>query len=490
MTACVVELDKSQARCGDGDLVGAEACDDGNADDGDGCSSICAVEPGWACQGVPSTCSTTCGDGTRAGTESCDDADLGGASCGSEGYTDGVLQCDSVCSFDTSGCTDCGNGICEAENAEDCDNCQEDCGFVQLSVGYQFACACRADGTVWCWGDNSYGQLGHGLAVSLSHIPVQVVGIAATASQVDVAGEHACALLDDGTVDGNGVWCWGRNHFGQLASPDRSEHYTPTRVPDLGEMVQQVAVGWNHSCALLESGDVKCWGNNRDWRIGNCSIPNNDDSDVPVLVEGITNIVSISADGELTCALQDNTDALWCWGGNVDGQLGNGTLDATCIPTNPTDLPPIQTFVVGDHYTFVIENNGQAWSWGGNDWGQLGDTTDIDRQMPVQPAGVAVLRSVGLGWDHTCAVTQVGAVVCWGRNDSGQLGNGRLDNDYQPSTQVEGLPEGVRDALAGFEFSCALMDSGKIWCWGWNDFGQLGNGTIDNSVLPKSVLLP
>ncbi len=210
---------------------------------------------------------------------------------------------------------------------------------------------------------------------------------------------------------------------------------------------------------------------------------------MPVSVEGVSDIVQISADGETTCALQD-TQQLWCWGGSTNGQLGTGTLDATCIPTNPTNLPLVDTFVVGDHYTFVLDENGQAWSWGDNDWGQLGDTTNEVRMMPGLALGVPALRSVGLGWHHTCATTQAGAAICWGCNTSGELGNGLVDDTFQLLVQVSGLSEGVSDAQAGFEHSCALLDNGKILCWGANDFGQLGRGSLEASLLPVPVNLP
>ncbi len=490
MTACIVVLDKPPPRCGDGFLAGNEACDDDNSDDGDGCSSACEVESGWSCQGAPSTCSTTCGDGIMTGAESCDEEDFGGASCLSEGYSAGSLLCTSTCSLDATGCAVCGNGICEMENAEDCDNCQDDCGFVQLSVGSRVACACRADGTVWCWGENNHGQLGHGLPDSLSRTPVQVVGIPATASHVDVAGEHACVLLDDGTVDGNGVWCWGRNNYGQLGISAPSDHHSPVQVSDLGEKAQQIDIGWFHSCALLQTGDVKCWGINYHWALGNCSVSSDDHSAVPMPVEGISDIIRISADGTMTCALQNDSNTLWCWGNNSEGQLGIGTLDATCIPTQPTNLPPVGTFIVGDQYAFALEDNGQAWSWGGNDWGQLGDQTDTDRSMPVLSSSVPALRSVGLGWDHTCGVTLDSAAICWGCNDIGQLGIGVVTSDFQTPGQVIGLSEGVREAVAGYDHSCALLDNGKILCWGANEYGQLGTESEESSLEPVLVAFP
>jgi cysteine-rich repeat protein len=492
-TACIADFyDPPIPPCGDRHLTGEEGCDDGNTLDADGCSASCAVETGWQCQGAPSICATLCGDGIRADVEVCDGADLGGATCVSLFYTGGALQCTTLCTYNEELCAACGDGLCDA-NQEEVGTCQADCGFVQIAVGWEFSCGVRGDQTLWCWGSNDHGQLGDGSTVPFRNTPVRVAGISA-ALQVDVAGTHACALvLQDETqpTGATDVWCWGENGGGQVGSTDLTNQHTPVKVPDLGARVDQIEVGWRFSCARLEGGIVKCWGNNMygagPWSLGSCSFWDNYSAE-PIQTD-FGDALSLSIDASNGCVLQSSGDVL-CWGANASGERGDGTTDASCVATYVDLASPVTSIVMGDHFAIALESGGDAWSWGVNEWGQLGDTTVENRLSPVRVLNIPALKRVGLGWHHGCATTTQDAAYCWGRNDEGQLGTGTADATFLPPNQVVDLDAGVLDAQAGELFSCALLTSGRIQCWGANYYGQLGNGSGQDSALPVEVLLP
>jgi alpha-tubulin suppressor-like RCC1 family protein len=195
----------------------------------------------------------------------------------------------------------------------------------QISAGGWHTCALtHSNGAVKCWGYNGYGQLGNGSTLD-SSTPVEVSSITDAAPvQVSAGGRHTCALLSDGTVE-----CWGNGEYGQLGNGSTLDSSTPVEVSGITNATQ-ISAGEAHTCALLSVGTVKCWGDNGDGELGNGAT---DDSSFPVEVSGITNAVQISAGGLHTCALLSG-GTVKCWGGNGDGELGNGSTLDSSIPVN------------------------------------------------------------------------------------------------------------------------------------------------------------
>jgi alpha-tubulin suppressor-like RCC1 family protein len=251
-----------------------------------------------------------------------------------------------------------------------------------------------------------------------------------------------------------------------------------------------IAVGDEHTCALLSNGTVKCWGGNAKGQLGNGGT---NTSTIPVPVSGITNAIAITAGAEHTCALlSDGT--VKCWGRNDAGQLGDGTKKDSSTPVPVKDLTNAIAITAGGFHTCALLSNGTVKCWGWNAKGQLGDGTIATKVSPVQvqEQGNAVLKNVvaiKAGWVHTCALLSNGTVKCWGDNGSGQISVSYIHTS-QVSTVALDVPD-LKNAVAiaaGENHTCALLSNGTVKCWGGNNKGQLGNGTTQTSAYGTQVI--
>src|SRR5881628_3908724 len=250
-----------------------------------------------------------------------------------------------------------------------------------LAAGGLHTCMRLPDGTVQCWGRNNFGQLGNGVgSLTSSSVPVAVRGLT-TATRVVTGDAHTCALLGDGTVQ-----CWGVGDSGQRGDGTFNNISTvPVAVVGLTNAVAVAARGY-HSCALLGDGTVRCWGRNVDGQLGDGTIANPatgpPGSSTPVQVSGITGAAAVIAGGYHTCALLADGTA-WCWGRSDDGQLGNGARASASTPVPVTNLTGVTAMTAGFYHTCALLPNGTVWCWGRNDEGQLGDGTTVGRPAPV-----------------------------------------------------------------------------------------------------------
>jgi alpha-tubulin suppressor-like RCC1 family protein len=243
-----------------------------------------------------------------------------------------------------------------------------------------------------------------------------------------------------------------------------------------------------HACALTSAGGVLCWGSNSSGQLGNGTTT---DSSTVVGVSGLgSGVVAISAGSDFTCALT-GAGAVKCWGSNFDGELGNGTT--TDSPT-PVDVSGLASGVVaisaGPRAACALTAAGAAKCWGDNGFGQLGDGTTTDRSTPVDVSGLSggVVAIDAESYGHTCALSSGGAVKCWGWNRYGQLGNGTT-TDSSTAVDVTGLSSGVVAISVGGVHTCALTRAGAVKCWGNNSWaGQLGDGTTIDRLTPVAVV--
>jgi alpha-tubulin suppressor-like RCC1 family protein len=302
---------------------------------------------------------------------------------------------------------------------------------VALDAGGANACAVLVDGKAACWGDNANGQLGSA-APAESEIPVAVGGGTLTDLVGIAAGPHACAVRADGTV-----WCWGRNANGELGRGSTTPASDPTplavTLPGPGRAVG-VAVGDAHTCALLVTGRVACWGANANGQLGDGTTA---DSAAPALVPGLTGVVEVRAAAADTCAvLADGTAR--CWGAGTSGQLGDGSSADSSTPVAVGTLQGVVAIRPGPHACALLAT-GAAACWGANASGELGDGTTSPSATPIAVPALTSVSGLGVGQSFTCARRADGAVSCWGANDQHQLGDGTTTARATPAP-VEALP--------------------------------------------------
>jgi alpha-tubulin suppressor-like RCC1 family protein len=363
-----------------------------------------------------------------------------------------------------------------------------------MSAVFKHTCARTSDGSVWCWGLNSHGQLGDG-TTSWRARPVQVT----RGDSTPLAGVTAISTGDWFTcarTSGGAAWCWGYNDFGGLGDGTvEHDRYHPVRVmqhdgsPLAG--VTAIATGDVHTCARTSGGAAWCWGYNYYGQLGDGT---RTDRRRAVRVTGtdgnpFAGVTAIAAGGDHTCALTRDGTA-WCWGENSGGQLGDGTTthrrhSVQVVNADGSPFRGVTAISVGIDDTCAVTSDGAAWCWGGNWDGQLGDGTTTDRRHPVQVTkrdGSALTGVVAMsaGYEQTCAVTSGGVAWCWAANHYGQLGDGTMTDRLHPIrvTRSDGSPLTAATAItAGLKHSCAVTSRGVAWCWGGNFYGQLGDGT-------------
>jgi alpha-tubulin suppressor-like RCC1 family protein len=220
--------------------------------------------------------------------------------------------------------------------------------------------------------------------------------------------------------------CWGQNLSGQLGDGSRTDARFPRAVGG-GLTFRSLVAGWNHTCGLTANGNAFCWGLNGDGQLGDGSRL---DRLVPTLVRGA--IESLAAGSAHTCGISEGQ--VLCWGDNRFGQLGDGSNDGRAQPTAVVGLPSPPTQVTaGAVHTCALVGGGAAYCWGQNLQGQLGDGTTSNRNTAVAVSGGHRFRSIHSGGAMTCGVTMDGAQLCWGLNQSGQLGDGTRQSRSTPT---------------------------------------------------------
>jgi alpha-tubulin suppressor-like RCC1 family protein len=367
-----------------------------------------------------------------------------------------------------------------------------------VAAGEYFTCALLGSGAVRCWGDSDRGQLDQGNELSVGDDPGEssvAVPLPGPAKTITAGYGTACAILDSGELR-----CWGRGVFGALATGNQLDlgddpGETTVRI-DLGpgRTATAATIGSDNGCAILDTGQVRCWGNNSFGMLGqgNMNAVGDDPGEAPLPVALPRPAVAIAASWSSVCAVLD-TGQLYCWGGGSFGQLMQGNTNN--VGDQPGELPVqvntgghgVLAITSGADFYCAVYDDHQVRCWGANTYGQLarGSTADFGDDPgetnvgPIAlPAGRSAV-SVGAGANHACVLLDDGQVRCWGANTDGALGQGNAEDigdDPGETTVGVDLGGAARALVNGGYFSCAVTGTG-MRCWGWNVGGQLGQGS-------------
>jgi alpha-tubulin suppressor-like RCC1 family protein len=354
--------------------------------------------------------------------------------------------------------------------------------FSQVSAGVEHACGVTTDGQAWCWGANSYGELG----IPVEDSPDPCSSTPCSLRPVAVSGGHrfrhvaAGSQFTCGLTTGDEVFCWGRNDAGQLGTGSTAgSSSTPTEIAG-DRTYRQVRAGvGNVACAISTTRDAFCWGSGR---LGNAS----NSSRTPVKVSRNLDWLQLSVGSNYVCGITTIREA-WCWGVNNRGQLGDGTTTARGIPARSAQGLSIGQIEAGGAHTCAVLTDARAFCWG--DGVGTGDGSGSGRRLnPTAVAGSRRWDNVSAGVVHSCGVTIARRGFCWGRGTSGDLGNGSTADRFRPS-RVSGSIDFV-SISASFVVSCGVAKGGKAWCWGTNGNGQLGDGSVVERSEPVEVAAP
>ena len=427
-------------------------------------------------------------------------------------------------------------------------------GASAVAAGGKHTCA-LSSGEVYCWGSNAAGQLGDSGVTGNSATAVLVRGLSGVVA-IAAGDDHSCALLDD-----EGVYCWGDDTDGEIGNGAAAGGSTPSLVSGL--RAKAIAAGLGYTCAIQTDDTVSCWGRGVEHQLGQGSMAS---ADAPTPVAGLAGVThlwtggagvcarlaagttscwgdgspvaattptavpelaaivdaDVSASGGAYCGLSDD-GIIFCWGANgisgsgidrmephfVGAGLGMRTLDTTvsqlcgttlsgrvlCI-NDPTfgsstesvmPLAPAREVVAGGAHACALLTSGQVACWGATNWGQLGDGTETGTPSgPVLVSGIVDAVDIEAGVDFTCAVLADWTVRCWGRNELMQIGVASPSIVSTPVT-VPGVADAIGVGL-GMDHACAHTFRGELYCWGYNSEGQIGTTPTGGSIAPTLVL--
>ena len=362
-----------------------------------------------------------------------------------------------------------------------------------LSARQDTTCAVTPSGTVKCWGGSDFGQLGDNDEVmaaltdsskKFKSAPVTVVNLNGI-KQVAVGYNHACAISQTGSVS-----CWGDNSRGQIG--DGTTTLRPQAIPVVGlsAKVTQLALTYQSSCALLETGAVQCWGGNTQGELGVGVLAKINQSTSPknVVLNGIT-IKRLVSGRQHLCGIT-NSDTLVCWGWNDSGQLGLADTTARFIPTAVTSVGSgIQQVAAGYGHTCAVSPSNTI-CWGDNSKGQLGNGTTTFFSLPVVVSDLSGVTELALGKEHSCATKSSNDTMCWGSRQAGQTAQSINAVLLDKTPVLLTALTGKQSISAGDFHTCSISVGGAAKCWGKNDLGQLGDdstATIKESAVVVSV---
>lgn len=492
---CVMSCPKGQSEC-------SSKCVELNTDalNCGSCGNICNSKE--TC--LQGTCTLVCPKGQTNCNDTCVDLQKDKANCGACG-----TQCETGKSCNEGTCrldcpteqTNCNETCVNLKNdAKNCGACGKVCSTglclqgkcapvpTSIALGSEHSCAVLSDGSAYCWGLNVWGQIGDRSNANRNiPVPVYIRNSNLKVKHIETGDLHTCGAFSDGAM-----YCWGEGSWERLGTGQSGDRREPTIVTlSRGLKLKEMATAYNSTCGIFDNNATYCWGSNTTGQIGNGT---KSSSKGPTGVKLPTGRTAKQVTGGFFyhCALLDN-GSIACWGFNKHGMLGDGTTSTRLTPVLvklPSGRTAKQVRAGRDHACAILDNDSIA-CWGNNPKGQLGDGTNTNQQTPVLvklPTG-RTAKQLTTGYYHTCAILDNNAAYCWGKNSSGQLGIGSRTSQNLPTTVK--LPTGrtVQQIKAGEEHTCAILDNKRVYCWGQNNRGQLGNNSTTSLTSPSQVPL-
>ena len=370
--------------------------------------------------------------------------------------------------------------------------------FTGLALGYVHSGMLTGDGKLYMWGANGCGQLGDGTTTD-RYVPTLIPQSSFNNEKVvslSLGVEHSGCITETGKL-----YMWGSNGDGQLGDETIVSKTVPTLIPQSrfnNEKVVGLSLGGNFSGCITETGKVYMWGQNNYGQLGDGTTTYY--RSVPTLIPQSSfnneKVVSLSLGRDYSGCITE-TGKLYMWGLNNYGQLGDGTTVSktvpTLIPQSAFNNEKVVGLSLGGNFSGCITETGKLYMWGWNNYGQLGDGTTTDRYVPTLISQSAFnnekVVGLSLGRYHSGCITETGKVYMWGLNSSGQLGDGTTTDRYVPTLipQSSFNNEKVVALSLGRNYSGCITETGKVYMWGRNDYGQLGDGTTANKFVPTLI---
>jgi alpha-tubulin suppressor-like RCC1 family protein len=356
---------------------------------------------------------------------------------------------------------------------------------ISAGPGGYHTCGIRAsDSRVFCWGDNAFGDLGDGTNVQ-RRIPTLTTDSSAYA-KISLGDLQACGIR----TSGNRVLCWGSNYYGTLGDGTTADRWNPTLTTDASAYTK-VSTGHIHTCGIRSDGRVLCWGYNGQGGLGDGTTTQRL---TPTLTTDTSSYIDISVGSYNTCGVRADGRVL-CWGSNTYGELGDGTTTQRLTPTLTTDTSSYTSVSTGTDqagsytHTCGLRSDGRVLCWGFNANGGLGDGTTTQRLNPTLTTDSSAYTKISVGDLHTCGIrTSDSRALCWGNNAAyGEVGDGvpPITNRLNPTLTNDS--SAYIDVAGGYFHSCGVRAGGIALCWGYNQYGELGDGTTTGHRFPTFV---